>query len=62
MCQRFTIQTLAQRSPLGQKDIHVGSEAVVVMPLQEMHHFVNQDIFQAFVRLSGEVGVEADTV
>ena len=40
--------------------VHDCNEPVVMMPLQQMHHFVGNDVFQAGHRLLGELKVQPD--
>lgn len=47
MPQRFAIQFCAVVLSEGREAIHVGYEAVVVMPLKEVDEFVDDDVFEA---------------
>ena len=47
-------------APVGHVLNHYGDEPLVMRWLQQVEHFVEQDVFQALARLFGEFGVEAD--
>ena len=55
VAQRSPVQLIAGRPPLGHKAIHVFLEAIIVVPLQQVNHFMDQDVFQAFPWLLREV-------
>ena len=47
MPDRQAIQRVPVELPLGHKAVHQGDEAVVVRRLQQVNHFVHDDVFQA---------------
>jgi len=51
------IQLLAMVSPLRHELIHQGSKAIIVVPHQEMRHFVDDDIFKAMLWFLCKLGV-----
>ena len=48
MPHRRPIQNLPVKLPPGHKSVHKGDEAGIVRGLQEVVHFVDDDLFQAF--------------
>ena len=46
--------------PVRQMLVHERREAIVMMPLDEMHEFVDDDVFEALDRLLGEFEVQPD--
>ena len=54
---RKTIQLIPVELPARHEAIHQTDEAPVVGWFKEMRHFVNDDVFQAFAWLFGEVSV-----
>jgi hypothetical protein len=60
MAHRKPIQLFPVVAPLRHQPVHQSNEAVVVGPFEQMHHLVNDDIFQAFGRFLGEVRVKAN--
>ena len=46
--------------PLGHELIHQGHKARVVCRFEQMSHLVNNNVFEAFPRLSGEIGIQSD--
>ena len=55
MPHRQSIQRLSAMLPLWHELVHQGDEAIIVRWFQQMHHFVNHDVFQAFRRLLGQI-------
>ena len=60
MPHRQSIYDLAVGLPLGHELIHQGHEARVVRRFEQVDHLVNDDVFEAFPRLPGEVGIQSD--
>ena len=60
MSQRGLVQQLAESSPLGQVLIQDREEPVVVVSFQQVGHFVDDDVFEAFRWLLGEFQIEPD--
>src|SRR5664279_129564 len=56
-----TVQLSPAQSPLGQVLVHQRSETIIVVPLQEMDHFVDGDVFQTADRLLGQLQIEPDS-
>lgn len=54
---RQTIQLIPVELPARHEAIHQADEAPVVGWFKKMRHFVDDDVFQAFAWLFGEVGV-----
>jgi hypothetical protein len=54
MRQRGGMQFLPVLPPMGQVLFQNGNEAVVMIPLKEMHPLVGDDVFQAGPRLLGQ--------
>jgi hypothetical protein len=54
---RQSVQELTVRLPLGQKLIHQSYEPRIVRWFEQMNHLVDDDIFKAFDRLSGEISI-----
>ncbi len=40
--------------------VHERFEAMVMVPLHQVHHFVNDNVFDAFHRLLGKLQIEPD--
>ena len=53
MSQWQSIQRLAMHWPLGEEVVHEGDEAGVVGGFEEMHHFMDDDVFEALARFLG---------
>jgi hypothetical protein len=47
MPQRRLVQLVAQQPPLWQESVHVRREPLVVTPLQQMHHLVDDDVLDS---------------
>jgi len=45
--KRFGIQNLPVLSPVGEMTIHQRDEPVIVMPLDKVRQFVDEDVFKA---------------
>jgi len=58
--QRGAVQERPLFAPPGQVLVHEAGETVRVVALQEMHQLMNDDVFQAFLGLFGQFGIEAD--
>jgi hypothetical protein len=58
--KRRSIQLLSMQTPLRQVLVHDRDEAIVMMPLGEMHEFVNNDILETLYRLLSEFEVQLD--
>jgi len=61
MGERSGIQLVPMQSPLRQGFVHDRHEPVVMVPLQQMHQFVDDKIFQALHRLFHQFEVQPDT-
>jgi hypothetical protein len=48
------------QTPLRQVLVHYRNEPIVMMPVDEVHEFVNHDIFEALHRLLGEFEIQPD--
>jgi len=46
--------------PLAHELIHQRDEARVVRRFEEVRHLVNENVFEAFPRLSDEIGIQSD--
>jgi len=55
------IQLLSMHPPLGQVLVHQCNETVVVVPIQQVHHFVGNDVFQTRCRLFRQLQVQPET-
>ncbi len=60
VAQRSAIQFLANQPPVGQISIHQRLETVIVVALQQMQEFVNNDVLQTLRRLLDQFQVEPD--
>jgi hypothetical protein len=60
MAHGKAIQGLAVESPGWHEVVHEGDEAGVVCGFKKVDHFMRDDVFEAFARFAGEIGVEAD--
>ena len=60
MPYRQPVQLASVEFPFGHEAVHERQEAGVVRGLQQVGHFVYHDVLQAFRRLFGEFGIEAD--
>ena len=60
MLQRLPVQFLTVVLPEGHEAVHVGDEAVVVMSLEQVDHFVDDDVFEAVGGFFDEFEVEPD--
>ena len=60
MPHRQAVQRFPVELPLRHEAVHQRDEAGVVGRLQQVHHLVNDDVFEALARLLGQVGVEPD--
>ena len=54
----LVLRSLTVRLPLGQKLIHQSYEPRIVRWFEQMNHLVDDDIFKAFDRLSGEISIQ----
>jgi hypothetical protein len=52
--KRRSIQLPSIQTPLRHVLVHDRDEMIIVMPLDEVHEFVKDDIFEALHRLFGE--------
>ena len=55
-----TIQFGAMLSPMRQEAIHQSLEAGVVVGLQQMHHLMHDDVFQALEWFPGQRQIQPD--
>jgi hypothetical protein len=62
VCQGRLVEFVTVQSPLGKKLVHQSLEAVGVLAFQEVHHLVDQDVFDAIEGFFGELKVEPDAV
>jgi hypothetical protein len=46
--------------PAGHEEVHQGDEAGVVSGFDQVRHFVDDDVFEAFARFLGQVRIEPD--
>ena len=60
MSKRRLIQCPPDLPPAWQIAAHQGIEAVIVMADEKMHHFVREDVFEAFRRLLRQLGIKAN--
>jgi hypothetical protein len=60
LAKRRSIQLSSTQTPLRQVLFHDRDEAIVMMPLDEMDEFVNNDILKALQRLLSEFEVQPD--
>ena len=58
MRQREAVQLVPAQAPLRHHTIHVAQEATVVMTLQEMYHFMDQNELEALRWLLGQLEVQ----
>src|SRR5579872_1033624 len=54
------IQHFPVERPFGHEKIHDRDETPVVSGLDQMGHFVHHDVFQAFPRFPGQIGIQPD--
>ena len=52
-----TVECFAVGLPFGHEAVHESNEAGVVRRFQQVDHLVNDDVFEAFWRLSSQIGV-----
>jgi hypothetical protein len=57
---RQSIECVAVGLPLRHELIHQRHKALVVRGFEQVKHLVNQNVFEAFLRLSGEIGIQSD--
>ena len=60
MGKRRSIQLLSMQTPLRQVLVHDRDEPIVMVPLDEVHEFVDNYIFEALRRLLSEFEVQPD--
>ena len=60
MPYRKAIQNFPAKSPLGHEEIHQCDEAAVVSRFQQVSHFMDDDVFEAFPWFLGQIGIEPD--
>src|ERR1051325_11334308 len=58
--QWFSVQLLPVLSPLRQVFIHERHEAFIVVSLNQMHEFMDNDVFEALDRLFGQFEIQPD--
>ena len=56
--ERRAIQFFANQPPVGQITVHQRLEPVVMVPLQQVREFVNDDVFQATRRLFDQFQIQ----
>lgn len=57
MPDRQVVEPVTVKRPLGHEPIHQCDESLIVGWLQQVNHFMDDDIFEAFTRLLGQCGV-----
>jgi hypothetical protein len=55
--KRFGIQNLPVLAPTGEMMIHQRDEPVIVMPLDKVRQFVDEDVFKALGWFLGELKI-----
>jgi hypothetical protein len=60
MPQVALTQCFTQKPPLRHEFIHIGGEAIIVMPCQQMHQLMHDDVLQAFNGLFRKLQIEPD--
>ncbi len=61
MGKRRGVQLLPMQAPLRQAFVHDRHEPVVVVPLHQVHQFVDDQVFEALHRLLRQLQVQPDT-
>jgi hypothetical protein len=57
-----SVQYILPDSPVGEVFIHPGFEIVIVVFFQEMHQFMDENIFQAILRFLGQFQIAPDAL
>lgn len=60
VCQWRAIQFGTPRLPAWQEPIHLLPEMTIVMPMAQVHKFVNDDVLEATSGLLGELEIQPD--
>ena len=60
MAHGQAIQSFALGSPGEDEKVHEAGEAAVVGGFEQVGHFVDDDVFEAFAGFAGEIGIEAN--
>ena len=60
MTNRQLIQLRPESTPFGHESIHQRDEAGVVRWLQQVNHFMHDDVFQAFAGFLRQIGIQSE--
>jgi hypothetical protein len=61
MAERSTVQLFSSETPPRHKAIHQRPKALIMVPLQKVHHLMYQDVFQALGRFLGEFQIQPNS-